>query len=402
MKIALLSESLPPSASGQAVVLRRLLGDWKAEEYCLLSQHAPDDAAQGRLPGRHYQYAPHSQLRRGHRFGLARVREALNISLGIRARARQVTEIARRERCTAVVACTGDIFDLPAGYLAARRLGLPFYPYIFDHYSYREWRDSVRRFLTRRMEPVLLKGARRVIVPNEVLGDDLRKRYGVDSVVIHNSFDIKPYEALLKEPVAPANGEVKIVYTGDIYEAHYDAFRNLLGAIELLGRGDVKLHVYTSRPIDELVQFGIRGPIVRHEFKSATEVPRIQREADLLFLPLAFSSPYPELVRTSATTKLGEYLAAGRPVLVHAPKDSFVAWYFRTRDCGLVVDRPDAELLAGTMRKGLEDAALQQRLGARAWECARTDFDIATAQAKFRELLMRSDARTDARAPQAA
>ena len=384
MKTAFLSESLPPSKTGQAMVLSRLLGAQRAEDYCLISAQAPGAGGE-RLPGAFFHLPPHFRLERGYRYGLAGAREAVNVPVGVIWRARQVAAVLRRERCDAVVACTGDILDLPAGYLASRLAGARFYAYVFDHYSHRECSSRVKNFWARRFEPRVLRGAAGVIVPNELLAEDLRRSYGVAPVVIHNSLDISEYEGPTNGAGPP--GGAKIVYTGDVYEAHYDAFRNVVAAIGEVGREDVKLHLYTPRTSAELAQVGIRGPVVCHPYQSPADVPRLQRQADLLFLPLAFDSPYPELVRTSATTKLGEYLAARRPVLVHAPADSFVAWYFREHACGLVVDRSDPAALAQAIRRALDDGELRRRLSERAWLRACEDFSIARARQKFGQLL---------------
>nr|MBA3242661.1 glycosyltransferase [Acidobacteriota bacterium] len=123
------------------------------------------------------------------------------------------------------------------------------------------------------------------------------------------------------------------------------------------------------------------------DHQSLSAITAIQRRADLLFLPLAFKSPYPELVRTSAPGKLGEYLAAGRPVLAHAPPDSFVVWYLRRYECGLVVDETDPHKLASAIERVLDDAALRRTLGERASEQAQSDFSISTARARFFALL---------------
>jgi glycosyltransferase involved in cell wall biosynthesis len=395
MKVLFISETLPPARNGQGLMLYRLLQDRKPEDYSLASQNiwaaAPGERrAPEQLPGSYHQLTRPKQFDRGHRFGLVHLRDAVNVPLAVPQLATQITELIRRERCDAVVACTGDMLDMPAAFRASRRAGVPFYAYVFDHYSYREWRYPVRRFWARRFEPALMKGAAGVIVPNEILRDDLRERYGVEATLIHNSFDISVYESAAVAP-APArrNGEVKIVYTGDVYEAHYDAFRNLVAAIEKTGRDDLRLHVYSGRSPEDLAREGIGGPVACHGDRAPSEMPGVQREADLLFLPLAFNSPYPDLVRTSATTKLGEYLATGRPVLVHAPPDSFVSWYFREHDCGVLVDRLDPAALAEAIKNVLGDDALRQRLGARAWERARSDFDINAARSKFWNLLER-------------
>ena len=182
-------------------------------------------------------------------------------------------------------------------------------------------------------------------------------------------------------------GEKRIVYTGAVYEAHYDAFRNLIEAIKLLARGDVRLHLYTAQTPRELEEVGIKGPVVVHGHVASMEVPAIQKQADMLFLPLAFDSPYPVVIKTSAPFKTGEYLAARRPVVVHAPPDSFVAWYFREHGCGLVVDRLDPAPLAEAVGRVLDDETLARHLGERAWERARADFRIETAREKFWKLL---------------
>ena len=139
--------------------------------------------------------------------------------------------------------------------------------------------------------------------------------------------------------------------------------------------------------MEQLAEKGIRGPVVCHKPLAMEEMPRVQSEASVLFLPLAFDSPYPVVVRTSAPTKMGEYMAARRPVLVHAPPDSFIAHYFRRHECGVVVDRLDPSLLAREVGRILEDAGLRERLAARASEQARQDFDIAASRAKFWGLL---------------
>jgi glycosyltransferase involved in cell wall biosynthesis len=317
------------------------------------------------------------------------LREGVNFPLAVLEYRRRIADIIRREGCAAIVACTGDVMHLPAGYLASRATGVPFFAYVFDHYSYREWHDPVAAFWARRFEPLVMKGAAGVIAPNEILRDDLRERFGVEAVVIHNSFDISPYETGRRDDAnsRSTSGEVNIVFTGAVYEPHFGAFRNLMIALQKLRRPGVRLHLYTNQQDETLERENVRGPIVRHPQQSMTEMPRVQMEADILFLPFAFDSPYPDLVRTSATTKLGEYLAARRPVLVHAPRDSFVSWYFRKYECGVVVDEDDPARLAEGIELILGDAQLCQRLIANAYERAQTDFSISASRAAFAQLL---------------
>src|SRR5215208_2278339 len=393
MKFALISHKVPPSGTGQSLVIYRMLRDLNPESYCLISteRHDAGEPSEGpstMLPCRYHYLPPPFRFERGYRFGLRPLREGVNIPLAVIEHRCRILDIVRREQCGAVVACTGDVTILPAGYLASRAAGVPFYAYIFDHYSYREWDDPVMAFWARRFEPFIMKGAAGIIAPNEILRDDLRERFGVEPAVIHNSFDISPYETAERvvANIRNPSDEVSIVYTGAVYEAHFGAFRNLMAAIGKLDHLHVRLHLYTNQPQETLDRENVRGAIVLHPQQSMTEMPRVQMEAAILFLPLAFDSPYPDLVRTSATTKLGEYLATRRPVLVHAPRDSFVSWYFRKHECGVVVDEDDPARLAAAIELILSDDQLCRRLIANAYERARTDFSISASRAAFAQL----------------
>jgi glycosyltransferase involved in cell wall biosynthesis len=394
LKFALVSHKVPPSGTGQSLVIYRLLQDVGPEHYCLVSTEPHDASNPGEGPSKllpcSYHYLPPAyRLERGYRLGLRQVREGINVPLAIVQHSRRIADIVRSEGCNAVVACTGDVTLLPAGYLASRATKVPFYAYVFDHYSYREWDDPIAAFWARRLERLVMKGAAGVIAPNEILRNDLQQRFGVDAAVIHNSFDISPYETneIVNLDTASAADEIKIVYTGAVYEAHFGAFRNLMAALTKLNTPNVRLHLYSNQPPGTLERERVHGPIVLHPTVSMTEMPRIQMEADILFLALAFDSPYPDLVRTSATTKLGEYLASRRPMLVHAPRGSFVSWYVREHDCGVVVDEDDPARLADAIELILSDANLCRRLVANAFERARTDFSISASRAAFARLL---------------
>jgi glycosyltransferase involved in cell wall biosynthesis len=386
MKFALISHALPPGGGGQAMTIYRLLRNFNPDGYCLISQQEYDSNESiifNKLQGRYYQLPPEFPVS----LEMPKWRRHLNIMRGLLRgsflRGRRVAEIMHRERCEAVVACTGgDLLNMTAGYWASRLLGVPFYPYYMDDYATQVPKLS---FFARRVEPLLMKKAAAVITLNEFMSDSLNRRYGVNPVIIRCFCDVSDYRSL---PVkGEPNGEIKIVYAGAIYGAHFDAFRRLLAAIKLLDSSDIKLHIYTSEPVEALQREGITGPVIFHGPRKAAEMPAVQSQADLLFLPLAFETPYPELIKTTAPSKMGELLATGRPIIVHAPADSYLAWYFRQHECGLVVDESDPVKLAQAIEQVLNDRDLQQKLSARARERAEVDFDVSIARRRFAELM---------------
>jgi len=318
--------------------------------------------------------------------GIAFAVESLNAWIAVRDRAWQIADIARREGCGLLIGCTGDLYDLPATALAARWAGLPFVPYIFDDYVY-QWTGPARR-IAARLEPRLLETARAVIVPNEYALEEYAKRCPAPGVIIRNPCTLPELSALDGAERVFGPGEIHIVYTGAVYHAQTDAFRNLIAAASRLRQAKVRLHIYTAQSDAELESQGIAGPMVtRHPHVPQSEVASILRQADILFLPLAFRSPIREVIRTSAPGKTGEYLAVGRPILLHAPGDSFLSWYFRANGCGVVADREDPADLAASIERLCADRSLRDSVSSAARTAAERDFDLGKVRGCFETLL---------------
>jgi glycosyltransferase involved in cell wall biosynthesis len=396
VKFAFVSHTLPPGTSSHASVIYRLLRELDPNRYCLISSGDAETAGRAghtdQLRGTHYTLQPVPRLTRGYRMGLRLWRERLNFGVGTILRARTIARILRRERCEAVVACTGglEILDFPAAYLASRLTGARFYAYLLDQYGHMVAHVLGRRALSI-VEPRVLKGAAGVIAPNELLREAIRRNHQIDATVIHNPCDLDDYDGPASADLADSrmaqDDEKRIVYTGSVGPLQYSAFRTLLTAMAALHARKLSLHVYTAQSPTRLEREGIRGPVVFHPPQPLAAVPAIQQQADVLFLPLALDSDEPETVRTAAPGKIGEYLASGRPIVVHAPPDSFVASYCREHQCAVVVDRDEPAALAAALERVFGDAALRAQLRARAWTSAEADFNVVNARREFARVI---------------
>jgi glycosyltransferase involved in cell wall biosynthesis len=94
-------------------------------------------------------------------------------------------------------------------------------------------------------------------------------------------------------------------------------------------------------------------------------------------MPLAFASTNPSEIQTVFPTKLLEYFVSGRPILVHAPTDSWAARSARELGWGYVVDEPDPLLLA----KGIDELLDAPELCARIVACAKREARARAASA---------------------
>ena len=373
------------------MVLYRLLAETSPERYFLISREdyggkMDPSSASEKLSGRYHRLLPPLVIRASGIPGVSGAVDSLNAKIAVRSRARQIADIARREKCGVLVGCTGDLYDLPATALAARWAGLPFVPYIFDDYVY-QWTGTSRR-IAAGLEPAALRAVRAVIVPNEHTQTEYERRCGVRGTIVRNPCPMPDLEVLDRAERGFDPGAVHIVYTGAVYHANSDAFRNLIAAIPKLAPTRILVHIYTAQSVADLDGHGIRGStVVHHPHIHQGEVPGVLRHADILFLPLAFRSPIQEVIRTSAPGKMGEYLSVRRPVLVHAPGDSFVSWYFRANRCGIVVDEENSGTLVAAISRLLKDENLREEVSGNARQAAERDYRVEYAQKVFQELM---------------
>jgi glycosyltransferase involved in cell wall biosynthesis len=395
-KFALVSHILPPSPSGQAVMLYRILSCISEKNYYLihtrsrLISNRNDADDRNRLPGTYYFLPPEPAFKISYPLGLSWILKVLNVFIRLFVRTSNLLDIVHSEPDThAIVVCTGDIIDIPAGYLVSRICKLPFYAYIFDDYLYQF--TGSERWLARLVAPLIFKHSAGIIGPNEFICREYEQRYEAATALVRNPCDKAELE---QEPHArPSDPErcIRILYTGDVYLANYGCFRNLIQAMKLLPEYLLELHIFTVRSPEQLKTEGIESDrTFIHPHLPYSESLEQQRISDILFLPLAFESPIPEIIRTSAPGKLGEYLASGRPVLAHVPVDSFVSYYLERHQCALVASRNDADCLKDHILTLMKDEEFCQTMVERARRQAKLDFDPQVASEKLLEFLSMS------------
>ncbi|MGC0320823.1 glycosyltransferase involved in cell wall biosynthesis [Bradyrhizobium sp. USDA 326] len=395
-KIAVVTTAAPPSASGQARVLGHLMVPARvAPPVYLTDQLHALEADGNRFGSYHSLGAPRHQLISHAPEALRKLNNYGGLLRSAMSRTKEITSILRNEPVDAIVGCTASPFDLPAAYFASRRLKVPFVAYLFDDPIF-QWEPGIYRWLARFWEPIWGRGAAAIIAPNEVLANDVRARlpaakiYIVRNPVDPAAFSKEPTGIPEDEPERHAGRPCRLLYTGSVYSAQASAFRNLNAALNRLA-GRFELDVYTSQPISALVANGLEGPYVRHHAHTPQSTAlSLQRNADVLFLPLSFDSAIPEAILSSSPAKLGEYLAAGTPILVHAPSGSFATELLRKADAALIVDTSDPDRLVTALTTISNDPQLRRRLAEKAALLAE-EFHVDRARDAFCSIISSLD-----------
>ena len=274
---------------------------------------------------------------------------------------------------------------------------IPYALYLFDLYKGNNL-FFPGRLLATLFEKPLFENAEKIIVTNEGTKEFYFKRYGDEInkklVVIHNSVFPEPYLEFQKSlPPYRSTSPYTILFTGKIGWPQIGALKNLIKAINEIDDIDinpvrgpnrrfgrrqsrltsngVKLKIYTPSPADYLKEIGIeKSEKVEISVAPPSEMPKIQSQADILFLPLSWHTKSQEIIDTATPGKLTDYLIASRPILIHAPASSFLVKYAKENNFALVVDEENIEKL----KKAIKTLLFDKRFAEQIIENAKTTF----------------------------
>ena len=130
----------------------------------------------------------------------------------------------------------------------------------------------------------------------------------------------------------PHMSKPTVLFVGAVNPAmNLDALQVLAAASELLPP-EYELLYCTATDLATLQRLGIHSSRLRATYVSRAEVQRLQSEAHVLVAPLSHKNCSLDEVRTVFSTKLLEYLIAGRPIVVFAPGRSYHAESAKSTD----------------------------------------------------------------------
>jgi len=238
---------------------------------------------------------------------------------------------------------------LIATYLISHRHRIPYCYYLYDLYRGNQL-PFAEKLVARFCERSLLTRARYVIVNNEGTAEYYRKRYGeaIRTKIVYNSIFPKTYERQ-RQPYE-IQPPYEIIFTGNVGWAQEESLNNLIRAADFLEDLPISFKFYINKPTAKIIASVARHPNISINYAPYASMPIIQSRASLLFLPLAWNTGGEDIIATATPGKFTDYLASGRPILVHAPAYAYISQYVKKHRLGLVVDKNNTQLLVDTIR----------------------------------------------------
>jgi len=254
-----------------------------------------------------------------------------------------------------------DIY-LVASFLASRKLHLPFFAYMHDLWMENMPEGTASARFAEKWEPVILTKSTRVLCMTEAMQEHYEKKYGRQTDFLLHSVPEQDYSRAPAEIRLPRMPKPTVLFVGSLSpEMNLDALKVLASASELLPQ-NYELLYCTSTDLATLKRLGIHSSRLQTKYLSRAEVQRLQSEAHVLVAPLSHKNCSIDEVRTVFSTKLLEYLVAGRPIVVFAPESSYHAESARKNGWGYVVTEDSPIALAAAIEKVITDENLGAEL----------------------------------------
>ena len=232
----------------------------------------------------------------------------------------------------------------------------------------------------------LLSSASGLLSICQYMSDEYMKQYGCKFYPFHNPVNLNEWNSInVKQRYQ--EDIISIVYMGKINSDTVSCLKLLSNLVEDLSIAgyqyilDIYSPDYSSQAhLFENFSYTHVFPPVAHE-----EVSTILKSYSALFLPLGFSKQSRSYVRLSMPTKLSEYLASKRPILLYCPEEIALARYLKDKGCAvLCTDESYESLRDALMKLHMKDKYV--KLVEKSSILAK-EHDVLTVREKFRETL---------------
>lgn len=242
-----------------------------------------------------------------------------------------------------------------------------------NNYSLRQFTFSplrwIKRFIDRASMRKIVRKADLFYVISEIQKEDYEKCFRKECKVLTKGADFTEPPELKKQYHDP----MQIVFTGNIGLNRWKSLKMIADVLENINKDRIKaqLRIYTATPLTGKMKKALdRGESSRIMGSvPASEVPGIQKNADMLVHVEALDLANKLRVRQSFSTKIVDYLKAARPILAVGPKSVASIDHLVRNECAIVADHK--EELEQKLRAVLADHTLLETAAQNAYACGR-------------------------------
>lgn len=304
------------------------------------------------------------------------------VAAGVRA----CVEYARSHRIDEVWAVLDTPVSIALAAPVAAALGVPLRVTVWDDIEHNVDYFKLDRFTAKRSRRSFVQAVRRasrVAVIGETMQAEYARRYGQRGVIVRHGAECAEVELATTDA---ADSPIRIGFAGSV--SARSAFKCLLDALDALGwhidGRDVTLVLMGPR-------FDLWSQVPRRieclGWQSVEDTIRVLSECTVNYLPQPFEPNWRPFAELSFPSKLTTYLAAGAPVLLHAPSYASLPAFFARHPFGASCTTLDAAALAEALQQLCLDDALRQTSREAAVRALHDEFSVRRFRDSFAEFI---------------
>lgn len=328
--------------NGSGVVMRNLLSNFDANSYSAGTMDVKGSIVEG-------SEMPHIYNLMSRRTGRARLNNVL-FDAQYPTALHRLKKIIKGTRAKVIIGVYPTYHFLKLARDAAKATQIPWVAYLHDTVV-EHLADTSLEARARILQQQTFAEASAVLVMSEGMSDLYRDKWKLSSTPLEHSYPEAIAETLVGEAVVE-----QALWGGTIYHINSRSLSRISQALE---RAALPLQITTRATIESLQHWDINGPHInialyptRSGYLEALKQQRILVLA--LNWPDETTMDEGELA-TIFPTKTIEYLASGRPIIVHCPENYFLARFFQRHGCGLVVKERSPQALDAAIRQLRQD-----------------------------------------------
>ncbi len=242
---------------------------------------------------------------------------------------------------------------------AARLCGVPLVPHFTDDwpatlYGRRElWGVAASRLHAAVRDLIRLAPCGMAI--SEPMAEEYQRRYGIPFDVFTNSVDAD-FFAAPPPPVAPERDRpTNLVYVGGLHLGRWRSLLSIAAGAAAISTAATPVRLTVHCPTEDADRYrrefaGYPGVHFGRSLASH-EVPAVLAAADILVHVESFAEDTRRYTHYSVSTKIPQYLAAGRPIFGHGPAELASMAYIRSAGAGIVVGTPEPDVVTEQLWK---------------------------------------------------
>lgn len=374
----------PGEAGGGATVMGRLLSDFGPDSLTIVtSRRRAGILEKSRFADCPRLLFPEITGQKCH--GTGRIKLLLDRAL-IPVLAVCIAVLIARRRPSAVVTVAHGYFFLAAT-LAAVAMRVPVITIVHDDWTALNEIVYIFRRFSRPLLQWALRRSAHVYAISEAMRLHLHEAYGVRADLQLPSTLPNPYA---QEPENRLRDRFQLVFAGNIADTVRDSLDALIRVLKedeirqgLPQRAEIVLCTQYSEA--DVLSHGWTAPSVRLAgWLEREDYLKLLAEADVLVLPLAFAESAAFYAATSFPSKLADYLAAGKPVLVIAPPEAPITDYAKRNGFAEVVTTSNSTDIVGALKVLMHDSRRRNALGANALRSFENNHSIVRQREEFR------------------